>query len=204
MSQNTAIPTGQFVVNAVKGSATYSDKDKSVIVSSWERASEWFGIDLDALIAHPRNLGPRFAKLSPGGLGVKKKTIANTKYYVLRSMREMLAGCENEFKTEFSPLWRTLDARIDNRYLRAAVRCILRLASARGLTPDQVNDAFSGEVLQALISVGARKRPLITHQNAARCWNKLCDIVPGWPKTKLTVPKYGSSYVLPRSPHTRG
>lgn len=199
ISQTSAIPTGRFVVNAVEGSATYSDRDKSLIVSSWNMASEWFGIDLDTLIAHPRNVGPRFAKLSPGGLGVKKKTIANAKYYVMRSIREVLPGCENEFKTPFSPVWCALDLRIGDRYLRASVRCILRLGSARGLTPDQVDDAFSGEVLKALILVGARKRPLITHQNATRCWNKLCDIVPGWPKTKLTVPKYGSSYVLPAS-----
>ena len=173
------------VVNEIDARADLSKKTKREITSAWTSASAWFEISLEHLIAQHRNLRPRFARLSPGGLGVTKKRIANVKYLIRRSLALVAQNSGKSFKVPLTPSWLELEKLIDDRYLRVSVSCFFRLGSARGVLPPDVDDAFSAAVLQALMDEGLNKRPRITHQNAARAWNRLVALSPAWPQTKL-------------------
>jgi hypothetical protein len=145
------------------------------------------------------NLRPRFARLSPGRLKISKKHIANVKSLVFGSLHYLENTDGRSFKAPLLAAWVQLFQLLTSSYDVAAIRSIARLASARGLEPSQIDDAFSSELLLALENEGLNKKPRIVHQNAIRFWNQLVRSTPGWPQTVLIVPKYGTTYVLPWS-----
>lgn len=192
------LPTLQDAIEAVK-IADLSTPEKEEIIGDVDVACQWFGLKPEEITAHPANLNPRFRRLSPGGLGVTPKRIANVKRNVKRALAYVRQGDANgrSFKAELFPHWQQLHDAIPDRYRRVTVKCLMQFCSARAIEPYLVDDAVSNLLLQALTNERLNGRPRITHQNATRCWNWCVENVPGWPQRKLTIPRYGKTYILP-------
>lgn len=196
---NPIVPSAAHIMLAVKMDADISARTRRDIISAWTTACTWFGVAPEELVAHPRNLRPRFAKLSPGGLGVTKKRISNVSSLVRKSLSYLPGTGGKSFKAPLLESWVELQRKILNPYKSASVRCIMRLASALNMEPNDLDESFGPQLLQALNAEGLNRRPKIVHQNALRCWNQLSATMPGWPSVRFDVPRYGSQYVLPPS-----
>lgn len=192
-------PTAAEVLDRVKRVDGLNQKQRREIASAWESAGRWFGIPLDKLIAHPQNLAPRFARLSPGALGVTKKRIANVKSLVVESIHLVCDQIGKSFKTPLTPEWAACLAKAPTLYDTASIRCMARYGSACAVSPDHVDEHFSAALLKALIEERLNKNPRIIHQNALRRWNVLVVTVDGWPQKKLQIPTYRKQTAEPWS-----
>ena len=174
-----------------------SEKSKKRLKNDARVACKWFEAAPDVLLAHPAELNPRFRRLSPARLGVSRKRIANVRNSVRNVLRVVDTGSGWSLAKELSADWRALEAKIPDAYRRAALRCLVQFGSACGVPPDEFDDAQSARLLDNLENSRLRGRPKVTHKNAVRVWNQLADMVEGWPRQKLTLPRYGDTYVLP-------
>lgn len=194
-----SLMTGLEVVEAIERNGDLTDKEKSDFRSAWMRASEWTGIPLPKLIAHPSNLRPRLARLSPGKLGVKKKTITNIRRLLKRSMALVCPKrAARSHKPAYTSEIEALRASIDCKYTWTSLTCLLRYASGLGLRLAEVDDDISNAALDAMLEDGLQKRPLIVHQNACRAWGRLRSRFPELGLKSLAVPKYGKHEALRR------
>lgn len=178
------------VIKLVHADAGLSPSKRRSMIKNIEKACQWFNLSPSDVIAHPMNLRPRFARVSPGGLGISRKRIQNVRSALKAALRRVHLIDGRSFKVPLSAAWRALLATIPDRYLRDKVRCIASYASATGVNPDQVDNAFSERLLAALLADRLHGNPRIVHQCAIRAWNQLVSLVPGWPRTMLTQPMY--------------
>ena len=183
-------PTLATVIGLIRADVSLPKSKQTLAVQDIETACKWFGMAPADVIAHPMNLRPRFARLSPGGLGVSIKRIHDVRSSVKQSLGLVSVVDQRSFKVPLTPSWRLLIHQVQDFYLRKKVHCIGSFASARGVEPQAVDDAFIGTLLEALLSDRLHSSPQIVHQNAVRAWNKLAVTVKNWPQTKLTQPGY--------------
>jgi integrase len=185
------------LVAAIESRDDVLPKDKREMRGAWITVARCLGADLKELPAHPNYLRNRLAALSPGGLNVTRKRMHNVAWNIKRSMRLIKPAPGKSFKADYSAEAEAMRARISDRYLNAAVACILRLASARGVALTRIDDAFGAEVLSALRADSLNKRPEITHKNAIRAWNRVVASHPQLGLQPLKVPVYKApSHIL--------
>lgn len=194
-------PTLAHVIVIISDDAGLTKAQRTRAIRDIKTTCKWFDMDAADVIAHPMNIRPRFARLSPGGLGVTTKRIQNVRSSLKSSLTRAGLTSGRSFKVPLTPDWERLLGRIADTYRKEKVRCIARFASARGVAPTSVDNAFSAELLVALSADRLHSSPRITHQNAVRAWSSLADTIDGWPRQKLTVPRYRKQKSPDVSPH---
>lgn len=178
------------VISQLKNDRTLDSRKVAQAIRDIETACTWFQMTPADVIAHPMNIRPRFIRLSPGGLGVSAKRIQNVRSSVKASLRRVALVDGRSFKIPLTPAWRTLIDAISDDYHRRKIRCMASFASAHGLAPANVDDAFSSRLLEALRADRLHADPRHVHQNAVRSWNHVAASLPNWPRNKLQMPSY--------------
>ncbi len=157
------------------------------------------GKDLSHLPAVAGFLRGIFEDLHPEQCGFSFSRIRNIKSDVLFALRHTgIVGKSRQYRSPLSPEWQRLwDEAAWVGHLRRYVSRFVRHCSANGIRPGEIDDQISAEFKQALLDESLVKKPVKTHQNIIRTWNKLVDLVPTWPQVRLTVPRYKESYSIP-------
>lgn len=161
-------------------------------------ACRWFGLAPSGVIAHAMDIRPRFARLSPGGLGVSKKRIQNVRSTIKSALRRVDVIDGRSFKVPLTSSWQALLNGIESAYLKKKVRCFASLGSAIDVAPGEVDEAFSARLLEAIKADRLGSDPRFVHQNAVRAWNRLAAMPGNWPGTKLQIPRYRRIPAQPR------
>jgi integrase len=155
--------------------------------------------DLSFLPAHPGFYRKAFKKLHPEHCGLSKSRIANIKSDILFALRHV--GCIEGARTYMAPLrleWAVLwDKAACTGRLRLYVSRLMHYCSARGISPEDVDDAVSQNLLQAIVDESFIDDPVRTYKGILRTWNKLVDQVADWPQTKLTISYDRDDYSIP-------
>jgi len=95
---------------------------------------------------------------------------------------------------EWQVLW---DAAVCAGRKRAYASRLMHFASAQGISPAEVDDDVLERFRAALDEESFVKDPIRTWKGILRTWNKLVDIVPGWPRLKLSIPNGRDDYSIP-------
>lgn len=155
--------------------------------------------DLSYLPAHPGFYRKMFKKLHPEHCDLSKSRIANIKSDVLFALRHV--GCIEGARTYMAPLrpeWLVLwDKAACAGRLRLYVSRLMHYCSARGISPEDVDDAVSRHLFQAIVDESFIDDPVRTYKGILRTWNKLVDQVADWPQTKLTISNDRDDYSIP-------
>ena len=97
--------------------------------------------------------------------------------------------------TALSANWAELYGKLTELRLHHGLSRFIRIASFRGIAPEQVDDAFLQEVLRSVKTINWGRDTLPFWRKTVMLWNEAIDSVPGWPPQRLTPP--------PESPRTR-
>jgi integrase len=169
--------------------------------SAIKRTAVWFGVPPDQIPLELDDLRKRFARLSPGALKVKRKTISNTKSAVLSAIRAAGILPKRSYVDTFLSEWQAIWALLTDAEKRQISR-FFRFASSRCVTVEMVDDVFSRAFLDHLANATLTKQPKVAHQNACRVWNRLCarlpEHLPGFVGKPLEVPGYMQQLCLPK------
>jgi integrase len=121
--------------------------------------------------------------------GRSKKTISNTRSRLKAALLHVAGASELPPRgTPLTPEWAALFDAITDLRLRHGLSRLIRIAAFRGLTPNEVDDAFVQEMLASIAAVNSGRNLNPHWRKTVELWNEAAATVPGWPQTRLTPP----------------
>ena len=150
--------------------------------------------------AHTSFVRPHLKRLHPAQTGLKKSRIANIKSDLLFALKRYGSRGGAAYMASFTPAWQRLwDTEMGPTavYDKRSVSRLMRLCSARGIDPDDVDDDVAGMLLEALIDESLVPDPRARWKKILYAWNKLVERVPEWPRRKLTIPDDSRIFTIP-------
>ena len=139
--------------------------------SSIDAVCRWARKPAEQIFLHPVALRNLFKTISPGGMGITRKRIANIKSGLGRLMRLMGIASGSVADGALSEEWATETARIGNKYARLALVRLGRYCTSRGVPPSAVCDHVVDDFklhLEMRFRVGDPRK---THRETTRSWN---------------------------------
>jgi hypothetical protein len=156
------------------------------------------GKPLELLSARWTALRPPVSRLHHVQMGVTAKTLANHKANVRAALR-WFADEENlpSRGAPLSPEWARLRDGIVRQPTRAQLSSPMRFWSAKGISPQAVNESALDACIAYRAAATALKADAAARRSIARAWNRCVGVVPGWPPQKLIEPPPKSALVGP-------
>jgi integrase len=145
-----------------------------------------------AILLDMAAISARLAAVNPVATKISTKRLANIRSDFLAAVRA--AGLvplktESRGKPGLSPAWRELFARLSGRRAHIGLSRLARFASARGLTPKEINDKVIGELIATVREQSLCPRPTVLHRQVAQIWNEAARD-PALGLRPVTVPAY--------------
>jgi integrase len=202
-NRNSFTTAGQMTLSevllSISASAGLTPQRRRNLCSALRGLGKLMNRDLSYLPAHPGFYRSMFKGLHPEHCGLTKSRIANIKSDVLFALRH--TGCIHQGHTYMAPLtpaWQALwDKATCAGRLRVYVSRLMHYCSAQGIAPRDVDDGVSELLKGALVEESFVGNPIRTHKGILRIWNKLVDLVPGWPQVSLTITNDRDDYSIP-------
>ena len=188
---NPSIPSFECVRDQIASDYTIPHQSRMDMVSAINRIEQWFGMPLSMIPASAEFLRHKFKDFHHDQVGATKKRVQNVRSLLLRAMR--VTGLTTKlasYQSAMSDDWQALYDALPGRYEKTALSRFMRYGSKQGIAPDEVDDAVTASFLEALEQESLVKHPKRDHQTVCRVWNKMIDVVDGWPQAELIVPRY--------------
>jgi integrase len=195
-----ADPTGLSladVLRRVAASASLTERQKRELTSAVNSTCLWLHRTPAEVPAAADFLRRAFDRLEVGSLGVGAARIRNVRSLLKAALKAAdLPGSSACYLALLDPVWAARRGAISDSYMRQCLGRLMRYCSARGITPDQVNDAVVDAYREALRVEDLTANPEVAAQSAVRLWNRAVDEVPGWPQVRLTPIRRQVRYTL--------
>jgi integrase len=189
--------TLEDVGTRIRADESLSSARRAAIRSAIRTLSRIMGTSVAMVPADLNFIRRKLEGVSPAAAGVQEKRFSTVKSQVLFALRHLGLVGKGTYLTPMVSEWARLWRKLPDKYARTSFSRFFRYCSARGLGPDDVDDAVAREFLEALTEESFIKNPRVTHQNLCRQWNAMVGVVPDWPKTGILVPRYAEHYILP-------
>ena len=184
------------LIEAAKADPDLTPNQRCNVVSAIRRFGIWCRLNPSSLPAAHRAVAERFDGLHWKQLDISKKRFQN-----VRSL--MVFGLNRYVRLEIpmrgkglSEEWAALRRCLQDEKLRFGLSRLIGYCSARGIAPDEVDDAVAAELFQWMSSATLTKKPERRFRAIVKAWNKAAETVDGWPKTVLAVPSNRDPYCL--------
>ena len=189
------------LIVAVEADETLDVQRRRNVASGMRSFCKAIGKTPPQIPAHPSFIRPHLKRLHPAQTGLKKRRIANIKSELLFALKRYgrRKGSPG-YMIPLTPAWRALrdmDVVATAVHDRRSVSRMMRLCSARGIDPGDVDDAVAALLLQALIDESLATDPRSRWKKILYAWNKLVERVPEWPRRTLTIPSDNRNFTIP-------
>jgi len=130
---------------------------------------------------------PRLAEMHASQLGVTAKTFANHRAN-LRAALNFFSAEKNVPRrgTRLSEAWSRLWVSIDGVPPRKQLSRLFRYLSAKGISPEAVDDAVVETFLDDWERTGLKGPHAQSRRRLVRAWNDCSETIPGWPAHHLS------------------
>ena len=185
------IQTLEWVRDQIASSYEIPHQARMDMVSACNTASSWFDLPLSMIPASTVFFRQKLETFHPVQAGVTERRVQNVKSLLLKCLREV--GLSTKFlpyQAEMNDDWQALYDRLPGRYEKTALSRFMRFCSKAGIDPEAVTDTVAASYLEALRQESLVKDRRTNHQTLCRLWNKMAEIVDGWPIVQLVVPRY--------------
>jgi len=195
----SAAPTLAVVLARISADPALSPARRAALSSAVRVACRCMGVAPAMAPANLAFLSTKLKAVEPAAVGLTPKRLSTIRSDLLFALRHLGLAGRGTYLQAMSPAWKALWLQLPDKYARTSMSRLLRFCSGQGIQPadvtDNVMDAFE-DVMRAETLI---KNPRVTRQSACRAWNKLAGTVRGWPRVRLTVPRYADHYILPWS-----
>jgi integrase len=152
------------------------------------------------LSAEARAVRDGLATLTPGVLGLSRPSFNNFRSLFHKALT--VAGIDTvgvRHRGQLSAAWEPLVRKLVDKAMQCGLMRPLRLLSAAGIEPLQVDQEVANSLARALEDRQVLRHPRAAFQTFVRQWNRARQVVPGWPSVELCVDDRRDNYVLPQS-----
>ncbi len=148
----------------------------------------------EAIPADPRKIDQLLndvaaANVPAAARPISRKTLANVRSRLKAALRVgQSASKMPPHGTILTPAWRALHVQLIDLRMRHGLSRLVRVASFRGIAPDQVDDPFVREVVDDVSRVNWGRDGLPFWRRTVALWNEAAATIAGWPQVALTPP----------------
>jgi len=183
----TSPATLDDAAKAVVAMSGLSDTCRRDYLSAISRFCELTGRTPATILANPGAIRALMTRVNPVAHGLSRKTWANICSNLRAALKVsgMLARGTRGYP--LAPVYRALYDHLPSRRLRDSLVGLMRHASERGISPDQVGDDTVLAFMAQYKETSCNRHPNAMHRRICMAWNEAAGSILGWPATKFTV-----------------
>jgi hypothetical protein len=177
-----AEPTLADVERAIDARTGLSDCRKRDLLSGVRRVGKINNRDLKDISLHPKQLRGLLVPGAPATEHLSRKSLQNLRSDLAAAIA--LSGLRPLLRTaraKLNPAWVGCRALVTDKGISAVLYRLSAFCSARGISPEDVNDAVMAGYAAALENESLVRHPDKTLKMAIWGWNKACATVEGFP-----------------------
>ena len=145
--------------------------------------------DPGLVLAEPRHLRPRLAKLTPAMAGVSPGRWSNVKSLTLKALKRAgLKSMAGRSREPLAPEWEALRALIPDRHFQSGLSRLMTYCTARGIGPTAVTPQTFVQFGQEVENYSLVRDPGGVYRDTCKLWNRAVRTIPGWPQLEVAVP----------------
>ena len=130
-------------------------------------------------------ISTKLSCVNPIAVGISAKTIANLRSGFLSAVKVSgLGSVQRSTKTELSPAWVELMARLSGKRMHIGLSRFARYASAKGIKPDRVDEAAIDGFIVAVREGSLHRKPNNLHRQVTLIWNEVAKHC-GFPSVRV-------------------
>jgi hypothetical protein len=172
---------------AIRGSTELSETRKRDLLSAVRRVGKIANRELEDIRLDPQELRYLLVPGRPGTEHLSPKGLQNLRSDLIAAIAASgLRPLLRTAKVTIDATWVACRALVGDKGLRAALYRLSAYYSARGIPPEEVNDAVMAEYAAALENESLVRHPDKTLKMVVWGWNKACATVEGFPGTAVS------------------
>jgi len=174
------------VIETISDRKDLASSRRRDLISSLRRMAKYFDLPTTEVPANTRWLRQRLRQLHPKQVGVTEKSLATVKSAVLAALK--LAGSNNgltEWQPKMNASYKALYDAVPDRLMSYKLSRFFRWCSSQNLEPNQLAESHIEAFEAHLIETSFQKDPGKAVRGAVLTWNKMRELVDGWPDVTL-------------------
>ena len=179
------------LIGLIEGDCNLKSTRRRDMASGLRRVAKALNRAPQDVYCHGRWLQPRLAKVSPARLGLSRKAWQNAVSDARSAMAhagivERRSNRITDLRSEWQSLWTEVLAS-ERKSLRPALCRFVHFLNNNGFSPAQVSDEHALAYQEALLCNEISKSPEVAYRAAVNAWNLAADVIPDWPKIRLSL-----------------
>lgn len=182
----------------IRANESIPAKRRADICSAVQTLCKVLGFQPESTSAEARVFAPHFVQLTPARAGLSPRRLQNCKSLLDAALAYAVPSHPRHNRDKISPSYRRLLNRAPKKWDVLALLRFFGFATRCKVEPENVNDQVFDLFLQDLENHCLKESRRID-LDARKTWNRMAAVVPGWPQTNVTIPRYGDYWALPYS-----
>ena len=155
------------------------------------------GADPSLVLAEPRQLRPRLAKVTPVMAGVSAGRWNNIKSLTLKALKRVgLKSMAGRSREPLAPEWEALRALLPDPHWQSGLSRFMSYCTARGIAPAAVMAETFVQFAQEVENYSFIRDPGGVYRDTCKLWNRAVRSIPGWPPHAVAVPDRRRKFAL--------
>ena len=153
--------------------------------------------DPGLVLAEPRQLRPRLAKLTPAMAGVSPGRWSNAKSLTLKALKRAgLKSMAGRSREPLAPEWEALRSPLPNRHFQSGLSRFMSYCTARGIDPTAVTTETFIQFSNEVENYSLVRDPGGVYRDTCKLWNLGLKTISGWPQLEVAVPDRRRTFAL--------
>jgi integrase len=170
---NPSTHTLRDVLDAVKGHKILSDSRRRDLCSAVRRVAFLLGDDPGHIVVDLPAISTKLAGTNPAAAGLTNKRFSTIKSDFMAAVAAIgFRAIPRVAKTRLSIGWKKLMAELSAKRAQIGLSRLVRYASAKGLEPEEINDAALTDFINAVRRRTLHRKPNDLHRKVALIWNE--------------------------------
>jgi integrase len=164
------------LLTAVEAREALSATRRRDLRSSVKRVALLVGDDPARIALDLPVISARLATVSPAAAGLTSKTFSNIRSDFIAAIKASgLKPIQRPARTPLSPAWKKLFAGLSGRREHLGLSRLAGYASARGIAPQEINDATIDAFITRVRDQSLHRKPNGLHRTVALIWNEAAE-----------------------------
>jgi integrase len=161
------------VLTALKGNSALSETRLRDLRSAVKRVAFLLGDDPARIPLDLPTISAKLAAVNPVAAGLISKTFSNIRSDFMAAVKVSgLKPVQRSTRVPLSPAWTKLIADLSTRRAHIGLSRLARYASAKGIEPEEINDATIDGFITAVRDGSLHRKPNDLHRMVALIWNE--------------------------------
>jgi hypothetical protein len=193
----TAAVTLADVLQRLDGDGGLNRQRASEMPSAIHTVCRVLDADSSLVLAEPRQLRAKLAKVTPAMAGVSAGRWSNVKSLTLEALKRVgLKSMAGRSREPLAPDWEALRALLPDRHWQSGLSRFMSCCTARCVGPKAVTAETFARFGQEVENHSFVRDPGGIYRDTCKLWNRAARTIPEWPRQQVAIPDRRRHFAL--------